>query len=302
MSFAMWVMLLAMTTALCCALPGVWLVLRRQSMLTDAIGHSVLPGIVIAMVATGTLQSPWSILGAALMGVVVVLATEALEATGLISGDGAQGLIFPAMFSLGVWLMSTRLNQVSISESAILVGDLNLAAFLPLEIGGRLVGPQYLWVMAAVLVIEVAFLALCHNSLKIITFDRELATTMGLPVRRLNHLVMVVTSVTVTAAFNAAGAVLVVALMIVPAAIAQLVSRSLRMMYAVTVLATLCCSAAGFWLAYLLDAATSAGLALFYGLVFLAVQATLLASRRLRRRAVGQRSVPAGAQAFANSE
>ena len=224
MTFVLWVMILAIVTAVTCALPGIWLVLRKQSMLTDAISHAVLPGIVIAAVATGTIQSPWSIVGAAVMGTVVVLGAELLESTGLVSGDGPQGLVFPALFSIGVLLLSTRFNGVQITESAVLVGDLNLAAFLPLKIGNTLLGPQYLWVMAGVLVLNVVYLTVLHTRLKLIAFDPELAQTMGIPVKRLGHLTMLVVSVTITAAFNAAGAVLVMALMIVPAAIAQLLA------------------------------------------------------------------------------
>ncbi|MDO4717993.1 MAG: metal ABC transporter permease [Propionibacteriaceae bacterium] len=286
MSFATWVMILAVVTALACALPGVWLVLRRQSMLTDAISHSVLPGIVVAAVASGTLHSPWSILGAALMGMLVVMGAEFLESTGLISGDGPQGLIFPALFSIGVILVSTRFSQVAVSESAILVGDLNLAAFLPLQIGGTDLGPQYLWVMGGVLLLNIVFLALFHRQLKLITFDRELATTMGLRVRLLNQAMMLLVSVTITASFYAAGAVLVVALMIVPAAVAQLVSRSLPVMFTVVSVVAVSNAVAGFWVAYWLDAATSSGLAVFYGLTFLVVQAVVLLNRRARRARV----------------
>ena len=281
MTFVLWVMLLAIVTAVTCALPGIWLVLRKQSMLTDAISHAVLPGIVIAAVATGTIQSPWSIVGAAVMGTVVVLGAELLESTGLVSGDGPQGLVFPALFSIGVLLLSTRFSGVQITESAVLVGDLNLAAFLPLKIGNTLLGPQYLWVMAGVLVLNVAYLTVLHTRLKLIAFDPELAQTMGIPVKRLGHLTMLVVSVTITAAFNAAGAVLVMALMIVPAAIAQLLSHSIHGMYIITIVVTVICSVVGFWTAYALDASTSSGLAFFYGIVYLAVVAGTVVRRRL---------------------
>ena len=113
----------------------------------------------------------------------------------------------PALFSIGVLLLSTRFSGVQITESAVLVGDLNLAAFLPLKIGNTLLGPQYLWVMAGVLVLNVVYLTVLHTRLKLIAFDPELAQTMGIPVKRLGHLTMLVVSVTITAAFNAAGAV-----------------------------------------------------------------------------------------------
>lgn len=282
MSFVLWVMILAIVTAVTCALPGIWLVLRKQSMLTDAISHAVLPGIVIAAVATGTIQSPWSIVGAAVMGTVVVLGAELLESTGLVSGDGPQGLVFPALFSIGVLLLSTRFNGVQITESAVLVGDLNLAAFLPLKIGTTMLGPQYLWVMAGVLALNIAYLTVLHTRLKLIAFDPELAQTMGIPVKRLGHLTMLVVSVTITAAFNAAGAVLVMALMIVPAAIAQLLSHSISGMYIITIVVTIICSVAGFWAAYILDASTSSGLAFFYGIIYLAVVAGTVIMRKLR--------------------
>ena len=282
MSFVLWVMILAIVTAVTCALPGIWLVLRKQSMLTDAISHAVLPGIVIAAVATGTIQSPWSIVGAAVMGTVVVLGAELLESTGLVSGDGPQGLVFPALFSIGVLLLSTRFNGVQITESAVLVGDLNLAAFLPLKIGTTMLGPQYLWVMAGVLALNIAYLTVLHTRLKLIAFDPELAQTMGIPVKRLGHLTMLVVSVTITAAFNAAGAVLVMALMIVPAAIAQLLSHSISGMYIITIVVTIICSVAGFWAAYALDASTSSGLAFFYGIIYLAVVAGTVIMRKLR--------------------
>ena len=282
MTFVLWVMLLAIVTAVTCALPGIWLVLRKQSMLTDAISHPVLPGIVIAAVATGTIQSPWSIVGAAVMGTVVVLGAELLESTGLVSGDGPQGLVFPALFSIGVLLLSTRFNGVQITESAVLVGDLNLAAFLPLKIGTTMLGPQYLWVMAGVLALNIAYLTVLHTRLKLIAFDPELAHTMGIPVKRLGHLTMLVVSVTITAAFNAAGAVLVMALMIVPAAIAQLLSHSISGMYIITIVVTIICSVAGFWAAYILDASTSSGLAFFYGIIYLAVVAGTVIMRKLR--------------------
>ena len=282
MTFVLWVMLLAIVPAVTCALPGIWLVLRKQSMLTDAISHAVLPGIVIAAVATGTIQSPWSIVGAAVMGTVVVLGAELLESTGLVSGDGPQGLVFPALFSIGVLLLSTRFNGVQITESAVLVGDLNLAAFLPLKIGTTMLGPQYLWVMAGVLALNIAYLTVLHTRLKLIAFDPELAQTMGIPVKRLGHLTMLVVSVTITAAFNAAGAVLVMALMIVPAAIAQLLSHSISGMYIITIVVTIICSVAGFWAAYALDASTSSGLAFFYGIIYLAVVAGTVIMRKLR--------------------
>lgn len=281
--------LLAVVTALACALPGVFVVLQRRSMLIDGIGHAILPGIVIGIGLTGTFDSPWLIVGAALMGLVVVVGAEALERSGLVAGDSSQGLLFPALFSIGVILLSTRFRSIGISEHSVLVGDLNLAAFLPLTVAGIDIGPRYLYVMLIVLAVNVAFLLPLCNSLKLLTFDPLLAATQGLPVRVLRYSFMFLVSVTTTAAFHAAGTVLVIALFVVPAAAGWLLSTTLRGLFLRTSLFAVGGATAGFLLAYELDVATSAGMALFYGLAFLVVYVAV----RLRRgaRSPGRRGI-----------
>ena len=271
MSFLTGIVLLAIVTAVACALPGVFVVLRKNSMLVDAMSHAVLPGIVVGYLFTRDLESPWLIIGAALAGLVVVLGSEWLGRTGLLTGDAPQGVIFPALFSAGVILVSLNFANIHLDTHAVLVGDLNLAAFHHLHIGGVSVGPAYLYVMLGVLAVNIAFLTAFYPKLKVTTFDPQFATSIGIRTQAVNTAFMFLVSVTVTAAFNAVGAILVIALMIVPPATAYLVSRRLGMMLLLTVLIAGGGAWVGFWLAYALDAATSAGMAVFYGLVFVAV-------------------------------
>lgn len=288
MSFVVGTALLAVVTAVACALPGVFVVLRRTSMLVDAISHAVLPGIVVGYFFTRSLDSPWLIIGAALAGLLVVLGSEWLTRTGLLTGDAPQGLVFPALFSVGVILITLNFANVHLDTHAVLVGDLNLAAFHPLILGGVWIGPSYLYVMVAVLALNIAFLIAFYPKLKVTTFDRQFAAAIGLRTGLLNTAFMFLVSVTVTAAFHAAGAILVVALMIVPPATAFLLSRRLPVMIALTVLIAAVGALAGFWVAYALDAATSAGMAVFYGLVFIAVFAATRLTRRRRARALSE--------------
>lgn len=271
MSFLAGVVLLALVTALACALPGVFVVLRRSSMLVDAISHAVLPGIVVGYLLTRDLDSPVLIVGAALSGMLVVLGGEWLARTGLVAGDAPQGLIFPALFSVGVILVTAQLADIHLDVHAVLVGDLNLAAFEHLEVGGVSIGPPYLYVMLGVLALNAAFVGLHYPALKVTTFDPRFASSLGIRVRRLDTAFMFLVSVTVTAAFHAAGAILVIALVIVPAATANLVSRRLSVMIAVTLGVAAVGALGGFWLAYAVDAPTSAGMAVFSGLLFTGV-------------------------------
>lgn len=280
MSFIVGTALLGVVTALACALPGTFVILRRNSMLVDAISHAVLPGIVVGYFFTHNLDSPLLILGAAVAGLIVVLGSEWLTRTGLLTGDAPQGLIFPALFSVGVVLVTLNFANVHLDTHAVLVGDLNLAAWEQLMIGGTSIGPAYLYVMLSVLTLNVVFLSLFYSGLKVTTFDAQFATSLGIRTGLLNTALMFLVSITVTAAFNAAGAILVIALVIVPPATAYLISRTLPMMITLTAVVAVTGSLAGFWIAYVLDAATSAGMAVFYGLVFV----LMLAATRLKQR------------------
>ncbi|MGO1410828.1 metal ABC transporter permease [Microbacterium sp.] len=280
MSFVLGTTLLAVVTALACALPGVFVVLRKNSMLVDAISHAVLPGIVVGYFFAHNLDSPLLILGAALAGLLVVLGSEWLSRTGLLTGDASQGLIFPALFSGGVILVTLNFANVHLDTHAVLVGDLNLAAWQQLIIGGVSWGPVYLYVMLAVLLVNLTFLGLFYSKLKVTTFDAQFATSLGIRSGLLDTAFMFLVSVTVTAAFNAAGAILVIALVVVPAATAYLLSTRLPVMIALTAGIAVAGALAGFWVAYVLDAATSAGMSVFYGLVF----GVVLVATRLRQR------------------
>lgn len=290
MSFVIGTMLLAVVTAVTCALPGTFVVLRRGSMLVDAIAHAVLPGIVVGYFFTRNFDSPILVIGSALAGLLVVFGAEWLSRTGLLTGDAPQGLIFPALFSAGVIMVSMNFANIHLDTHMVLAGDLNIAAFRHLIIGGVSVGPSYLYVMLGVLLINVIFLSVFYSKLKVTTFDSQFASSLGIRTGLLNTAFMFIVSVTVTAAFNASGAILVIALVVVPPATAYLLSTRLPVMIALTVIIAITGSLAGFWIAYALDAATSAGMAVFYGVMFTSV---LLGTRLVqRRRQLKNRAAP----------
>lgn len=294
MSFALGVALLAVVTAVTCALPGTYVVLRRSSMLVDAISHAVLPGIVLGYLLTRDLDSPVLIVGAALAGMLVVLGSEWLGRTGLLTGDAPQGLVFPALFSIGVILVTLNAANVHLDTHAVLVGDLNLAAWDQLEVAGRALGPRYLYLMLGMLVLNAVVLALLHRTLTVTTFDPVFARTIGIRSGLVNGVLMLLVALTVTAAYNAAGAILVIALVVIPPATARLLTDRLPVMLALAAGIAAAGALAGFWLAYALDAATSAGMATFYGVAFGAVLlATRLRRPRRRVRGSGHAAAPA---------
>jgi manganese/zinc/iron transport system permease protein len=284
MTYVTGVVLLACVTALACALPGVFVVLRKNSMIVDGIAHAVLPGIIVGFWLTHDLDHPLLILGAALAGLLVVLGNEWLSDTGLLAGDAPQGLIFPALFAGGIILVSLEMQHAHLDTNAVLVGDLNLAVFPALIVNGVNIGPQYLYTMLAMLAVNVAFIGFFYRQLKITTFDRQFADVIGIRTRLLNRAFMFLVSVTVVAAFKAVGAILVISLLVVPAATAQLVSNRLSTMIVLSAVFAVAGGFAGFWIAYVLNTGTSAAMAVFYGVLFVAVAALGKLAMRIRRK------------------
>lgn len=286
--FILGTLLLAVVTALACALPGVFVVLRKKSMVVDGIGHAVFPGIVVGYLLTRDLNSPLLVLGAALAGLLVVLGADWLAKTRMIAGDAPLGLIFPALFAVGVILVSSRLTDLHLDVHVVLVGDLNLASFDRLVVGDVDLGPSYLYVMLAVVALNAAFLVAFYPQLQAATFDPGFARLLGVRTGVLDTAFMFLVSVTVTAAFHAAGALLIIALVVTPAATAQIFAVRMGQLIAWTLAFAGLGAGFGFGLAYALDASTSAGMAVFYGLQF---AATLIVHRMAGSR--GRTAVPA---------
>lgn len=285
-------LLLLVVTAVACALPGVFLVLRRLALLSDAIGHAMLLGIVLGFFVTESLTSPLLIAGAALTGLVTVVLVELLHRTQLVREDAAIGLVFPALFSVAILLISTQLRNVHLDKDSVLLGKPGLATFHRLEIGTLDLGPQGLWVMGVILLLNLGFIALFYKELKLATFDAALAAALGFAPALLHYGLMALVSVTVVGAFESVGAILVVALMIGPAAAAYLLAD--RLSHVLLWSAALGAAAAvlGYgvlarWLNVSIAGSVATMTGVLFGLAFLlAPERGLLASvrRRLRQR------------------
>jgi manganese/zinc/iron transport system permease protein len=263
------IQIIATIVAVACAIPGTFLVLRKMAMISDAISHSILPGIVVGFFATHNLSSPVLVLLAALTGVLTVVMVEAINKTGLVKEDTAIGLVFPALFSIGVILIARNAGDVHLDTDAVLVGELAFAPFDRLFINNIDVGPKSLWVMGGILIFTLILLIVFFKEIKISTFDTELAASLGFSPVVIHYALMSVTSITTVGAFDAVGAILVVALMIVPAAAAYLLTENLKKMLAIAVSFGIIASLSGYWLAHWLDASISGSMATVLGIIFL---------------------------------
>lgn len=265
------IQLIAAVVAAACALPGVFLVLRRMAMMSDAISHTVLLGIVLAFFVTQDLASPLLVIGAALTGVLTVSLVELLNRTQLVKEDAAIGLVFPALFSLAIILISRFAGDVHLDTDAVLLGELAFAPFNRFIVAGRDLGPISLWVMGGILLLNLGFIALFYKELKLATFDAGLAAALGFSPALIHYGLMTLVSVTAVGAFDAVGSVLVVALMIAPPVTAYLLTDRLPRMLALSVLFGVLSAIGGYWLAHLIDANIAGSMATMSGLIFGAV-------------------------------
>ncbi|MDY3052445.1 MAG: metal ABC transporter permease [Ndongobacter sp.] len=220
-------LIVLLLTSLACSLLGVFLTLRRLSMLVDAISHTVLLGIVLAFFATHDLTSPWLLIGAAILGVITVALIESLGKTGAVKYDDAIGVVFPMLFALAVILISRYARNVHLDTDMVLSGEvlysgLNTFVFFGIPIAHAALR------MGALLLLDLAFILLFYKELKVSTFDTEFAALLGLPLGALFYALMTLTSLTAVAAFDAVGSVLVLSFFITPAASALLWTKDLR--------------------------------------------------------------------------
>jgi manganese/zinc/iron transport system permease protein len=291
------IILTAVLTASACALVGVFLVLRKMSLLGDAISHAVLPGLVLAFLLTGSLSPMPMLLGAGAVGVLTAALIEFLARTGRVSEDAGVGVVFPAMFALGVLLLTLFAGSVHLDTEHVLYGELAFVPFHPLVIGGADVGPRALWTMAAVTAVNLAFVAAFWKELKVGTFDPAFAAAVGLAPGAVQYLLMGAVSLTTVAAFESVGAILVVALLVVPAATAYLLTERLPTMTLLAVACGAVSAIGGYALAHRYDLSIAGAMALMCGVLFAAawlfaprhgVVGRWLARRRTALRLAGE--------------
>ncbi|MEW6534199.1 MAG: metal ABC transporter permease [Candidatus Auribacterota bacterium] len=265
------IQIIASLVAVTCALPGVFLVLRRLSLMSDAISHAILLGIVLAFFVVENLASPLLIVGAGLVGLAVVVGVELLTRTRLVHEDSAIGLVFPALFSLGVILISRYAGNVHLDTDAVLLGELAFAPFDRISIFGHDIGPRAVYVVGVILVINLAFITIFYKELKLATFDKALAATLGFAPLAIHYVFMSLVSVTAVGAFDTVGSVLVVALMIAPPAAAYLLTDTLWIMLLLSAVFGLISALSGFWLSVAFDASIAGFMATMSGVMFLVV-------------------------------
>ncbi|MBZ8134273.1 metal ABC transporter permease [Afifella sp. IM 167] len=250
------------------ALPGTFLVLRGSSLLSDAISHSIVLGIVLVWMMSGAQSGPLQLIGAAVTGLATVFLTELVAGTGRVKNDAAIGLVFPALFSIGVLLLNVYARDVHIDQHTVLLGEIGFVWLDTVALGAYEV-PRSLLSMGAMCAINLVFVVLLFKELKLATFDRALAAALGFMPGLLFYALLALTSATAVAAFDAVGAVLFIAFVIVPPSAAYLLTDRLSLMLLLSAAIATLSSIAGYVVAVLFDVSIGGMMAVMTGLFLL---------------------------------
>lgn len=250
------------------ALLGSFLVLRGNSMLADAISHSILFGIALTWLLSGQTSGPLQIAGAALSGVFAVYLIEPLTRTQRLRDDAAIGLVFPALFSIGVVLINVYARDVHLDEHTVLLGEIGFVWLDTLSLAGVEV-PRATLTMAVMLLIDALFVVAFFKLLKLATFDRDLASALGLAPGFILYAHLTLLSGTAVAAFDAVGVVLFITFVVVPPAAAFLLTRALVPMILLAMFMAALSAPVGYALAILWDVSISGMMALVNGFFLL---------------------------------
>jgi manganese/zinc/iron transport system permease protein len=201
-----------------------------MSLVGDAISHSVLPGIVVAFLFTEDLSSPWLLVGAAGAGLLVTLMIELIHNKTRVKQDAAIGIAFTSLFSIGVILVSVYASKVHIDADCVVYGKLvDILNYDRVMVFGYRV-PEPLVISAIIAAFTMAVVIVCYRILLLCSFDQGMAASIGYRPRLVHYLLMALLSMVVVSSFQAVGAILVIALLIIPAASAYLCTHKLKTM------------------------------------------------------------------------
>ncbi len=258
-----WILLTGAATNVACALVGCFLVLRRMSLMGDALAHAVLPGLVIAFLLSHSLSIVPLFVGAAAVGLLTTFLIQTLHQYARTPTDASMGVVFTSLFALGVVLLK-KFVVGHFDVACVYEGSLELVV-LSETICGL---PRPLFTTCLVLLLNLSVLLLLWKEFQLSSFDPALATTMGLSATAIHYLLMTLVSVTTVASFEAVGSILVVAMLIVPAATAHLLSDRLAAMVAISALVGVLSAVLGFYAAQYWDTNIAGMMTVAAGLLY----------------------------------
>ena len=271
--------LTAIFTAISCAVLGAFLVLRKMTMVGDAISHAVLPGIAIAYLLSQSRASLPMFLGAALVGVFATVIIEILSKKWKVQSDASIGMTFTTLFALGVVMITYWSDRVDLDQECVLYGEIAFVPFNTWTLAGQSMGPIALWSSGILLLSVLIYTFAGYKGLLMSSFNEDYAAVLGIGVGAWNLSLMSMVSIATVISFESVGAILVVALLVAPAATAYLISQKLKRMILLAAIFGLSGSLLGYMISARFDTSIAGGVATMLGVQFALILAITQFSR-----------------------
>ncbi|APH03972.1 metal ABC transporter permease [Bacillus weihaiensis] len=267
MSYDAWIIITGSLVGITCAMIGCFLVLRKMAMLADAISHTVLLGIVGGYLVSRSLEGPSLLIGAVVVGLLTALLVQVLSGKG-VQSDAAIGIVFTSLFAIGVIILSTSIGDIHLDVDHALMGEITFIPWDTVEWNGMDLGPKAVWLLSFVFIVNLLIIIAFYKEFKISSFDPEMAIAIGIPVLFIHYLQMGMLSITTVASFDSVGAILVVAMLIVPASTAYLLTDKLLNMLFISAGIGVFSAVSGYYAATMLNVSIAGSMATATGILF----------------------------------
>lgn len=263
------IILVAVTTAVACSSLGLFLVLKGVALMSDAISHTVIFGIVSAYLLFKTFNSAVLAMGAMCTGIITVWLTELLISTEKVYKEVAVGLVFPFLFSLGALLICQYTASLHLDVDMVLLGEIALTSLKRMIIGGIDCGPWFFWFMSAIMLLNLIFIAFLYRPLQVCIFDPQTAQIYNMHPTMLYYGLILLVSLTIVSALEVVGSLVAVALMIIPAATALLNTESTTIkIFYLTIYYAAIAAITGCLVGFYMDISIGGSIALMSGILF----------------------------------
>lgn len=239
-----WIIVAGILCAASTALLGNFLVLRKMSMLGDAITHAILPGLAAAFMISDSRSSLPMFVGAVIAGILTALFTEWIRGFGKVDEGASMGVVFTSLFALGLVMIVQAADHVDLDPGCVLYGAIELTPLDTILIAGWEI-PRVVAVLSVVLLINLLFVIFFLKELKLSSFDPALATTTGFNATMIHYTLMTLVAVTAVASFETVGNILVVAMFVVPPAAAYMLTDRLGRMLVLSVILAIVAAVTG---------------------------------------------------------
>lgn len=267
MSYEGWIIIVASLAGISCGITGCFLILRKLSMLADAISHTVLLGIVLAFMISQSMNGVYMLIGAIIAGLLTAFLVQVFHSSG-IQEDASIGVVFTFLFAVGVILITLYAQDVHLDVDHALMGEITFVPWDLVKWGILPEVPKAFLMLSSVFIIDLIIIIAFYKELKITSFDPSMAAAIGIPVMMIHYLLMGMVSITTVASFDSVGAILVVAMLIAPGASACLLTNRLSLLLMISAILGVAAAVIGYYLASLLDVSIAGSMATVNGMIF----------------------------------